>query len=384
MGPVIEVANVGDRRELLDMLAAAFRDFSPTHPEFDAIYPDLFVPTEEAMARHRIVRQDGRIIACVGCYPQTLRLGPVTVEMFGIGQVSCLKAWRERGYMTALLKETIARMEATAAAMSWLGGRRDRYATFGWEVAGTTARCRLTRKTLARGADPLRATFDIASLGPADVTDDLWRLVSSGPVRCVYPREEWLVKLTRGKPQTIWTATPPGASAPVAFAVAPEGADGLTEYGGQPHALRALLAAVAQRNGHGAVSLSCCPGLTEDAEFYWTHAEWVSPELLNLRVHHLDRLMEAYRPLWDPLVPTGESATLVMRREGPGGETRQRFTLGQRPAGPGDELCLDELQMVRLLFGPWSPTTVLPLPPRLRWLNQVFPLPFTVPIPAHV
>ena len=452
MVPIIETVGISDRRELLDMLATAFRDDNPAHPEFDFLYPDLFADT--AMGCHRIIRQDGRIVACVGCYPQTLRLGPVTVEMFGIGQVSCLKAYRERGFMTALLKDAVARMEATSAAMSWLGGRRDRYAHFGWEIAGTGVRCRLSRKALRStgvppvsrmGVSPMptfpvgetchsrpdqhglearathgrdaHAAFDFTPHTPADISDELWALYQAGAVRCVYPKDEWLRKLARGGPQTIWTATERTAAAtttatetaPAAFAVTSPGADTVHECGGEFGALRTLLTAIAERGGHGGLWLSCCPGVTEFADFFWTHAEWVSPELLNLRVHHLERLLEAYRPIWGPHVPHGANATLIMRRNG----TEQRFTFGEgrnvtRASCPRDrscaggtclspstdaggtplphveELCLDELQMVRLLFGPWPPSMLVNLPPSLQWLGQIFPLPFAVPGPSHV
>ncbi|MCL2700859.1 MAG: GNAT family N-acetyltransferase [Phycisphaerae bacterium] len=382
MTPTIETAKVADRRELLDMLAAAFRVENPSHPGFDFLYADLFDPTDEAMACHRIIRQDGRIVACVGCYPQTLVLGPATVKMFGIGQVSCLSEYRGRGFMTALMNDTVAHMESTSAPMSWLGGRRDRYAHFGWEVAGTAMRCRLSRKTLA----PAPEGFDIASRPAAEAATDnrLWTLYTHQPVRCVYPHETWLRKLTRGNPQILWTASPqhaPAEAVPAAFAVAPHNSDSILEYGGEFHALHALLAAIADQNSQGAVSVPCCPGATPQTNYFWPRAEWVSPELLNLRIHNLPRLLEAYAPIWQPNVPEGERATLVMLR----GETPQRCTLGNNPARRSeDELHLDELQMVRLLFGPWSPSAVTHLPPSLRWLNQIFPLPFTVPMPSHV
>jgi len=383
MTPVIETAQVADRRELLDMLAMAFRDDNPAHLEFDFLYADLFA--EAMMDRHRIIRQDRRIVACVGCYEQTLRVGPVTLDMFGIGQVSCLKAFRERGFMTALMTDAVSRMEATPAPMSWLGGRRDRYARFGYEIAGTACRCRLNRKTLRDGAGETPSPrYDVTPHTSADITDALWSLYTSNAVRCVYSRDEWMRKLARGNPQTIWAASPRNDSSPKAFAVTSQGSEFVTEYGGDFDALRALLTMLAERNEQRAVSLTCWPGASEFADFLWTHAEWVSPELLNLRVHRLSDLMNAYRPIWEKRVPDGESVTLVMHRTGVGDATEQRFTIGDRPSQPGVELRLDELQTVRLLFGPWPPSMVTNLPPRLQWLGQIFPLPFGVPAPSHV
>ena len=76
-------------------------------------------------------------------------------------------------------------------------------------------------------------------------------------------------------------------------------------------------------------------------------------------------------------MPKGEGATLIMLRRGVPCET---VVLG----GGGERLVLDELQMVRLLFGPWPPSFVLELPERLRWLSHIFPLPFALPASSHV
>jgi len=372
--PTLETAQLADRRELLDMLAAAFRTDTPTLPEFDALYPDVFIPTPEAMARHRIIRQNGRIVACVGHYPMELRLGAVSLPLFGIGQVSCQKEYRGQGFMTALLKDAIALMEASPTPLSWLGGRRDRYARFGWEVGGTAFRCKLNAKALA----PAPKGYAIVSNSPEAISDDTWHLYASEPLRCIFAKEEWLRKLTRGKPQTVWTATQIPYSPPLAFAVTQQESENILEYGGERNALHALLATIAQTRGaNGTVTLTCCPKVTPLSEFLWTHSEWVTPEFSNIRIHHLGKLLDAYAPFWRPCVPKGEGATLVMLRHGTPCETA---VLGEG----GEWIEMDELQMVRLLFGPWPPSFVLDLPERSRWLAHVLPLPFALPVSSHV
>ena len=127
----IELARPDDLPELLDFLYAAFRAGNPDHPRFEALFPDLVAPTAEAMARHQIIRKGGRIVSCVGTYPMTVRIAGCRVPAAGLGQVSTAPDMQGHGFMTQLLAAAGRRMEEEGAAVSWLGGRHDRYGRHG-------------------------------------------------------------------------------------------------------------------------------------------------------------------------------------------------------------------------------------------------------------
>lgn len=129
-----ERAAVEDIPELLDLLLSAFRVGNPTHPGFEYLYPDLFHATEEAAGRHLVVRKQGRLVSCVGTYPMTLRIANCRVRAAGVGQVGTSQDMQGRGYMSALMKASVMRMEHEGVGISWLGGRHDRYARYGWEA----------------------------------------------------------------------------------------------------------------------------------------------------------------------------------------------------------------------------------------------------------
>ena len=168
----------------------------------------------------------------------------------------------------------------------------------------------------------------------------------------------------------------------MAFAVTQQDSDNILEYGGDGNALHALFAAITRARcadgiANGIVSLSCCPRVTPLSEFCWTHSECVTLEFSNIRIHHLAKLLDIYAPFWKPHVPKGEGVTLVMLRNGVPHET---VALGEG----GEQIVLDELQMVRLLFDPWAPSFMPDVLERCRWLGQIFPLPFSLPVSSHV
>ncbi|MCL1856637.1 MAG: GNAT family N-acetyltransferase [Kiritimatiellaeota bacterium] len=369
MKPVIETAKGSDCQELLEMLAGAFRVANPTHPEFGFLYPDIFLPTDEAMAPHRIIREEGRIVACVGHYPITLHLGEVTLKVFGIGQVSCAQQARGRGYMTALLHDACAIMEASGGHVSWLGGRRDRYARFGWEVAGTTLRSVLYPTALPPPLSTLAVTQE-----PAATADPgtIWPLFATSPRHCDITPESWTLRHKRGAPQTLWLARDE-RGALKAYAVTQEKSPEVLEHGGDTASALSLFAAILQHQPQLAVHH--LHGVLPESGAFWQASEWTTHCLANLRILNFKSLLEAYRPILHERLPERKGVTLAIAGN------PETVTLGHRSV---ETLTLDRLDMVRLLFGPMSPTHALAIPRSLAWLDQVFPLPFDLPLSMHV
>ena len=397
MKPIIETAKGSDCRELLDMLATCFRVGNPTHPEFDFLYPDIFLATDEAMRWHRVIREDGRIVACVGHYPLTLHLGEVTLKVFGIGQVSCLPEFRSRGYMTALMHDACAIMDASGGHLSWLGGRRDRYARFGWEVAGTTLRSVINPTALPPPLPTLTVTQAPIAPGSAET---IWPLFTASPRRCNQTKAEWELHHRRGAPQTLWTAwegegargqglgasdgTASGGKILKAYAVTQEKSQEILEHGGDTASVLSLFASILK--SQPTLAVHYLHGIMPESQALWKASEWTTHCLANLRILNLQALIDAYAPILRPRIPAKGERTFQSVSEKCGvtlaiADSPHSATLGGTPT---ETLTLDRLDMVRLLFGPLSPSHALSLPPSLAWLDQVFPLPFDLPLPMHV
>ena len=370
----VETARAADRCELLDLLLRSFRAQTPQHPAFDSLYPDLFQPTDECLGRHLIVRRDGHIAACAGVYPVEMQIGPCRLRVAGIGQVATDPPHRSAGLMTALMHAVRERIARDGYVLSWLGGRRDRYARFGWEKAGLALRIWCD----ARSAGPAPGGWEV-SCRPAGgpVENALWVLRESQPVRALCSRQEWILRLGRGKGE-IWTAC---AGDRRAFLLLR--ADGRTaqEWGGDPEGLAALIPAVAAGGGFSAVVLA---GWDPLSRVFWERSAGAGADFANVLVADLPALFAAYAPILAERMSPRLAVRFAMLENGREvGEAR--LATDGRGDGPARyTVALDRLSMVRVLFGPVRPSQAVPGTDIPAALDALFPLPFIVPGTFHV
>ena len=371
----LENARATDRAELLAFLLDAFRTNDPNHAAFDTLYPDLFDPTDEDMGRHRVIRDAaGRICACVGSYPMRVHVGPCVVDIFGIGQVSCSPQLRGGGRMTALLSDVCAQMDRSGAALAWLSGRRDRYSHFGWDVAGTNLRSSFDARSV--GFPPPGWTVEHADLASSAAIERISRLRALAAVREETTLAKWLARLARGgKTKRVFLASRADSPAEAMCVMQPDDGADLLEWAGESDGIHAILAHVlgAQKR---ASAVFAPPNIDPAANLFWNMADWSSADFGCFRILSLQSLLDAYAPLLASRIPAGAAARLALSD----GDTARLGAAS--PDAPA--LTLDRPLMARLIFGPLAPSALIALPGELRWLDQVFPLPFLLPPSSHV
>lgn len=115
---------------------------------FQRAYPHLYRPTERALAWAYVIEEDGEIVSHVGLYPIETVTAGVRMSVGGIGAVSTAPRARGKGYMTQLLNHIIEEMRRIGYPVSWLGGDRQRYNTFGWEMTSPVYDLRFTGRSL--------------------------------------------------------------------------------------------------------------------------------------------------------------------------------------------------------------------------------------------
>jgi predicted N-acetyltransferase YhbS len=111
------------------------RAFGHSKAFFQRAYPHMYQPTEESMSWAYVIEEDGEIVSHVGLYPIETVTAGVQLSIGGIGAVSTAPKARGKGYMTKLLTHIVDEMRRIGYPVSWLGGDRQRYNTFGWEMA---------------------------------------------------------------------------------------------------------------------------------------------------------------------------------------------------------------------------------------------------------
>ena len=160
------------------------RAFGHSKGFFEAAYPHLYRPTEQAMSWAYVVAEDGEIVSHVGVYPiETVTAGvPLTVG--GIGAVSTAPKARGKGYMTKLLYHVIDEMRRIGYPVSWLGGDHQRYNTFGWEIAGPVYELEFSDRALAWYNV---APVEIEEVMPAGALDTIQHMQGLQPCYTIRP-----------------------------------------------------------------------------------------------------------------------------------------------------------------------------------------------------
>ena len=366
-----EKATAQDIPELLDFVHNTFRADNPEHPRFEVLYPDLFLPPDEKASRHLIIRQNGKIISCVGSYPMTVMIAGCKVVVGGIGQVSTAPEMKGRGCMSQLLVDSIARMERDGVALSWLGGRHDRYGRYGWETVGTDFTYHYHGSAVRHFNESLLVT---QSLGRETVISETMFAMRKQATTVEDAPENYQARLGRGGSE-VWVAHPKNAEEPVAWGVVFPKARQIADFCGSVEGVVQIVKSAAFRLGSIDLCVSAADrGLNERLRMECAYMGFSAKSLL---IVSLKNTLEQFGPLLVGRLPVGFGVTLKMSRED---GSCEQVDLG---AG-GTVVELDRKRMARLLFGPERATDVPGVSPALTELNTLFPLPFTLPELFHV
>ena len=124
--------------------------FSHAHGsiDFPQNLPKLYGPDGGAGADHLLACEDGQIKAMVGVFFDTVHISNQALRVGGIGTVSVHPYARGKGYMKTLMRMADEEMRAAGAQLSMLGGQRQRYQHFGYELGGARLSFRVTDKSL--------------------------------------------------------------------------------------------------------------------------------------------------------------------------------------------------------------------------------------------
>ena len=167
---------------------------------FEHYYPNIYRPTPEFCASAYVVEDGGELVSHVGLYPLEIVTHGITLPMGGIGAVATHPKARGKGHMSELLYHVIDEMRARGYPLSWLGGDRQRYKTFGWERAGMTYELLFSRRSLDRAGV---AAVPIEAQMPEDAEDVVARWQSLAA--CHAHRPNLGLQLRRDG-MRVWTA----------------------------------------------------------------------------------------------------------------------------------------------------------------------------------
>jgi predicted N-acetyltransferase YhbS len=176
--------------EFEDFMRYVERAFGHSVNFFRGFGPHIYEPIPEVCSWGYVIEENGKIVSHVGVYPIEVVTAGISLTLGGIGAVSTSVEARGKGYMTQLLYHSIDEMRAKGYPASWLGGDRQRYNTFGWEVASLVYRLSFSRRSLGRTE---AARVPVKEVLPWEAKDHIARLMVLPACHVRRPRLEALL-----------------------------------------------------------------------------------------------------------------------------------------------------------------------------------------------
>jgi predicted acetyltransferase len=332
-----------------DLAASRPHAYDPEHPE-----------------RHAVVEVEGDIVAHANCIPRTLAVGGSEVDCWGIGGVVTDPRHRGEGHMSALLEFWLDRMDAEDVPLSELGGDRQRYGHFGWEVGARELRYEVTERSFAAadtpgraGAEPTgAATGETGTLTTYDGSEAALDLVQSlhdaEPLRVTRDREEYRTVLGQRGLQTL-VYDHPDRPAYLCFTRGDRERT-VPEFGGSTEGVAAALAHVFAAYDTGTLSVHAPPAHPLSALFERISTDWTVRYHRMLRVNDLLGALEGFAAQlerrWAEAPGGSGSITLGVADDSPAVELAcDAGTVSVTPHSGSPEIELDRPAMTRLLFG---------------------------------
>ncbi len=153
---LVEKGTRQDKEEFIHFINYVF-GMNGVDQSFLKVHPKLYGPDTSPAEQNYIIRENGQIRAAVGVFPLPTVISGQKVNVQGIGNVAVHPASRGKSYMKAAMHQAIADMCAQDVDYIVLGGRRLRYAHFGFEICGCTLQMEMRKSNLSYAA-PGRGT----------------------------------------------------------------------------------------------------------------------------------------------------------------------------------------------------------------------------------
>jgi predicted acetyltransferase len=152
MATIFERANPEDFDEIVDLANYVFSYDGVPH-DFPKLLPKLYKREHGTAIHHFVARENGKIMAVVGVFPMRMIVSGEELHVYGIGTVCTHPYRRSLGYMKNLMNLANDAIVASGADFGCLGGQRQRYGYYGYDLCGQSVHFTL-------GRDNVRHSYD--------------------------------------------------------------------------------------------------------------------------------------------------------------------------------------------------------------------------------
>jgi predicted acetyltransferase len=323
---------------------------------FSLAYPQVWKKENSDLKNVFVIREEENIVSLVRIFPLKTVQNGIDVNLAGIGSVSTLYSHRGKGYMTELLKASFKEMARQKFPLSVLGGDRHRYGNFGYENGGRVLNITVSTRDILRG--------NIKSLtakrygGEKNILQKMIKTYNNLNYR--KKRSEREFKEIYTKPRIAVYYTVEGKNFAFVVMSATEFRDSNTrvlEFAGKDEMILGLLQYLGERFGFASFSLSF-PDFSEvPVSIMPVVSNWsINPGLM-IKIVNLKQTLQLFSGQPGFFFPEGEEVTLTIENKESVVMNKKHGCLRIQEGKGINEVVLNEMGMVRLLFGIsfWAP-----------------------------
>ncbi|HIE44290.1 MAG TPA: GNAT family N-acetyltransferase [Candidatus Omnitrophica bacterium] len=353
--------------------------YSYTKDFFPLRYPHLYTRDRINWEHKLVIREDGRIVSHVGIFILPVEADGVNVNIGGIGGVATLPEYRDRGHMSELLLYSFEKMREEGCSISWLGGDRQRYRVFDYELVGRVVHFTVTERSLRRTLNPEQIRF-VRYRGERELLERIISCHENEPLKVKRSRRQYELLMDR-----IGVITYVGENRGKSAYVTVEGlrsGEHVIEVGGDPLVLASLFMSLFNKGLYQSLTV-LYPLYPTDifSLLYKISSSWQIFPSCMIKILDIEEVLKAFIPQMEKRYEMNKlfprlSFTLKMKDSNQqiSIEIASKIKVGIREKGESIELC--DSEMVSLLFGTFIPSIVLKKSSSI--LNTIFPLDFYV------
>lgn len=197
-------ATPADKNDIIDFIDYVFSKAHEPH-DFATLLPKLYGEDADTTAHHFLIKEDGKLLAAILAYPVEMMIAGERTMTIGVGSVSVHPRARGRGFMDDLLAAVDEHARQYDAAFAVLGGNRQRYGYYGFDLAG----CHLAASLQRHNALHAFKNADTSCLSLTPMTDahidSAVALHAAQPAFCARARGQFItiLKNWRNQPMAI-------------------------------------------------------------------------------------------------------------------------------------------------------------------------------------
>ncbi len=330
-----------------------------------------------------IIKDGARVIGHVGCVDQTVLFREGQIRVAGISGVATKPEYRGKGVMTSILLYTEEFLRREGYLISDLGGSRQRYGRFGWELGGRVWQFNVTPRSLGAVGEPSGFGVEKYSRSLEEVR---MTLMINRRQRLGVKRDRTLHALLLGRlGKEVLLARRRGVLDSYAVIERREKWAHIGEYAGTADGVHAILLHLTESLG---VESAVVPSP-------WSHpinqrlrevsSGWQVNCLRSIKIIDLPGTLKAFsRQISRKYGELGLRGTrvLILGIEGEPVAAKLKFSPDgasvSRTRTRKDAIILPRREMVQFVFGPEPPSSITNLPSGASFVEVVFPLDFHI------